>query len=449
MTLTQFQAKRTSILVTLLDGTDVPTEFFGLSQGDAYIVLSLDGGDGATDKTSRHRFKTIDNTTAPVWNERAWLTCVGECTSLSVTVYDDNGPLCRDVTLGKTAIPLVEGEQTITLFGGGGSYRLSMTVLTAQERQTTLADQNALSRDVRDKGTYVLEDISQPGTATSVVLWIPGRNDVFMHPHVAKTMLQEGFDVCVYNYTSSLGATPADRHAFAGHVPSGTFDGLVKEMDGVVEDLQSKYTTVVVYAHSTGALILMNYLLETRKDHAMFQGIYLNSPFFDWGHLGLPIETILHRTPFLMDSLQIPSELVLPPGNGGDTFDSWRARIHTQHEYDVVRHHSHESIHRTLGFAAAAQRVFDKLEEKHHKKQLITKVPVCLITAQNDDVLDAVETIERTAWFGPADAAVPHLIAEYGTHDVFLSPLANEVQSALSHLQQFLHQFHCQTAHRT
>lgn len=435
MTLTQFQAQRTSVLVTLLDGTDVPTEFFGLSKGDAYVVLSL-GGDGADDdnESSRrhHRFKTIDNTTNPEWNERAWLTCIGECTSLSISVHDDNGPLCLDATLGKTTLLLVDGEQTITLPGGGGSYRLSMTLLTA--RQTTRVDHQSLSVTVNDKGTYLLEEYSLPTNENSVVLWIPGRNDVFMHPHVAKTMLDQGFDVCVYNYTSSLRATPADQHAFASHVPSGSFDGLVEEMDGVLEGLRSKYNDVVVYAHSTGATILANYLLETQKDD-LFRGIYLNSPFLEWGRSGLAEEAVLHGTPFMMDSLKLPPGLILRQGN---TFDSWRARIHTQHEYDAVRHQSHQTVHLTLGFAAASQRVFDKLEAQHRKKRLLTTVPVVLLTAQNDDTLDSAETIARTAWLGPSDPVVPPLILDYGSHDVFLSPLVSEVHSALSHLNQFL-----------
>jgi alpha-beta hydrolase superfamily lysophospholipase len=295
-------------------------------------------------------------------------------------------------------------------------------------------DQKSLSVTVNDKGTYLLEEYSLPTNENSVVLWIPGRNDVFMHPHVAETMLDQGFDVCVYNYTSSLGATPADQHVFASHVPSGSFDGLVEEMDGVIEDLRSKYKDIVVYAHSTGATILANYLLETQKGD-LFRGIYLNSPFLEWGRFGLAEEAVLHGTPFMMDSLKLPPGLIL---RQGDTFDSWRVRIHTQHEYDVVRHQSHQTVHLTLGFAAAAQRVFDKLEAKHRKKQLLTTVPVVLLTAQNDDTLDSAETIERTVWFGPSDPVVPNLILDYGSHDVFLSPLVSEVQSALGHLKTFL-----------
>ena len=159
MKLARFQSHRTSVLVTLLDGTNVPTEFFGLSKGDAYLVISLHGGDNV-DKESYHRFKTIGDTTDPVWNERAWLACLGPCTSLSVYVYDDNGPLCRDAILGKTTLLLMDGEQTITIPGGNGSYRLSQKVL--KDHQTTLTDRNSLSMRTCDKGTYVLETLLWP-----------------------------------------------------------------------------------------------------------------------------------------------------------------------------------------------------------------------------------------------------------------------------------------------
>jgi alpha-beta hydrolase superfamily lysophospholipase len=236
-----------------------------------------------------------------------------------------------------------------------------------------------------------------------------------MHPHVAKVMLDQGFDLCVYNYGSSLGATPADRHVFASHRPSGTFDGLVTEMGSVVKELQTKYMNIVVYAHSTGALILTNYLLETPM------------------------------TPFMMDVLKRSPDLVLQSGN---TFDSWHARLHTQHEYDAERYRSYQSVHITLGYVMAAQRVINKLETLHHHEKLfVTTVPVCLLTVRDDDTLDAVETIRRTGWLGPSDVLVPHLILDHGSHDVFLSPLVYEVQAALNHFEFFLCQHKAQRDH--
>jgi alpha-beta hydrolase superfamily lysophospholipase len=435
MTLDQFRAHRTSVLVTLLDVTNVPTEFFGFSGGGAYMVVSLLGGDdNSMDQKACHQFRTSTNTTDMVRNERAWLTHTGDCTSLSVDIYNDSGPSHPKTLLCKTVLRIVDGEQTIELPDGDGSYHLSLVVL--KNRQNTVTDQTELVVRTYAKGTCLLEKITQPGHQ-SVVLWIPGRNDVFMHHHVAKTMLAQGFDLCVYNYTTSLGVTPADRHAFASHVPSGSFDGLLEEMNGVVRDLQSKYQTIVAYAHSTGATILTNYLLSIQKGTPVaFSGIYLNSPFFQWGLSGIHEQTVLRRAPFLMDSMQLSAETVLRPGN---RFDSWRARIHTQHEYDVLRHRSDQTVHLTLGFAAACQRVFDNLEEVHHKNQLVTTVPVCLLTTRDDDILDAAETIERAEWFGPPDPNVNSLVLEHGSHDVFLSPLVDEVQAALSHLSEFLY----------
>jgi alpha-beta hydrolase superfamily lysophospholipase len=430
MTIEHFQAKRTSVVVTLLSGRNVPIENYNRTKGDAYIIISLDAGDDKKDDTSDHRFTTKTNTTDPVWNERAWLTCVGNCMSLTARVYDDNGPLLWDTSLGTASIRLQDGEHTISLFGG--TYSFTVTLLT--NRQTTLVDRNSyhLPMTVIDKGTYILEEACRPGNR-SVVLWIPGRNDVFMHPHVAKVMLDQGYDICVYNSLGSLRVTPDASHVFVSHVPSGSFDGLIGEMDAVVDHL-STYTNVVVYAHSTGATILANYLLETEKDH-VFRAIYLNSPFFEWGNTGRAVEMVLRCAPFMMDCLKLPSSLVLQQGA---TFDTWHARIHTQHEYDVVNYHSHQTVHMTLGFAAAAQRVFDKLKATHTKRQMpVSTVPVCMITVRNDDVLDSVETIQRTAWLGPPDH-VQNLIMDHGSHDVFLSPVAQEVHDALHHLHQFL-----------
>jgi hypothetical protein len=103
-----------------------------------------------------------------------------------------------------------------------------------------------------------------------------------------------------------------------------------------------------------------------------------------------------------------------------------------------VNYHSDQTVHMTLGFAAAAQRVFDKLTATHTKTQMpVSIVPVCLIAVRNDDVLDCAETIRRTAWLGPPDL-VQNLIMDHGSHDVFLSPLVQEVNDALRHLHRFL-----------
>jgi alpha-beta hydrolase superfamily lysophospholipase len=330
----------------------------------------------------------------------------------------------------------VDGSYDIKL--GEATYYFEIQVLT--DRQTSLSDQESLPLTVttvvdKSKGTYVLEKFCGPNNR-SVVLWIPGKNDVFMHPHVAKIMLKQGFDVWVYNYTNSLRATSADSHLFASHVPSGSFDGLLGEMQEVVESLQAKYKTVVAYAHSTGATILTNYLLENpQHNHEVFQAIYLNSPFLEWGRFGLAEEALLRGTPFMVDVMGLSPDMVL---RAGGRFNAWHARIHTQHEYDTASYGSDRTIHTTLGYAAASQRVFDKLEAVHAKKKgLVTTVPVCMITVKNDDLLDARETIERTAWIGPP-ARHTNLSLDTGSHDVFLSPTVLEVQKALDHLGQFL-----------
>ena len=166
----------------------------------------------------------------------------------------------------------------------------------------------------------------------------------------------------------------------------------------------------------------------------MFRAIYLNSPFLKWGHTGLVENVVLRGTPFMMDSLKLPSTLVL---RRGGEFDTWRARIHTQHAYDVYKDHSYQTAHTTLGFAAASQRVFNKLHTTHERKGLVTTVSVCMITVLNDDIIDSAETIERTSWIGPPDR-IQNLIMDYGSHDVFLSPLVQDVTMALDHIDRFL-----------
>jgi len=319
-------------------------------------------------------------------------------------------------------------------------WTYTVVIQNLRGRQTTLADQQTLvaptdiaKTENRVGPSGILENICKAGN-TAVVLWIPGRSDLFFHPHVAAVMLAEGYDVCVYNYTTSLRTTPPGS-LLVNHVPSGSFDELQEEMTAVVASLTTKYPTVVVYAHSTGGTLLTNYLLQN-PDHQAFRGLYLNAPFLEWGPVGGPAtEKMLRHTPAMMDVWGLSSDLVL---QSGGNFHAWRARLHTRFEMDVKSYPFDQKIHLTLGYFAAVQRVFGKLTQAHTLgKGPLTTVPVCMITAANDDVLDARETIERTAWIG-SPGSLPNRILDHGSHDVFLSPDATELATALEHLRSFL-----------
>jgi alpha-beta hydrolase superfamily lysophospholipase len=360
--------------------------------------------------------------------------------TLSIRLYNQKNQKNTDIGGGAISIPLYTGQQSISFLFGHGC-EISITILT--DRQTSLVDNDLLpTMTIHDNGTYVLQVLTScidHAPNQSVILWIPGRNDVFMHPHVARMMLRAGYDVCVYNYAHTpfytyTTHTPErvpfetrkDSYLFGSHVPTGSFDGLIPEIDEIVDDLYSRYTNIVVYAHSTGATILVNYLLAATTNVTAFQGLYLNSPFLGWDGEEEPVDNLS----------QLPPETVLKQGG---QLDWWRIKIHTRHEYDLLAYQQHITPHLTAGFVSAVQKVFTKLEETsdNMRSVLSPAIPVCMITAKNDEVLQSDNTIRRSAWIG-RNGKVPTKVLEFGAHDVFLSPRPREVEEAMVHLGDFL-----------
>lgn len=192
----------------------------------------------------------------------------------------------------------------------------------------------------------------------------------------------------------------------------------------------------MVYAHSAGAVLLVNYLLESQAARK-FHGIYLNAPLLHWdedyGTLG---NIALSGTPFMLETLKVPSKTIVVRG---DEFAWSTTRSHSLYMYPVELTRTHRTAHITLGYIAATQRVHSKLKEKNQQGlQLLPGVPVCLAITMDDSLINATEAIERTTWFGPAHSEVKNLILEHGSHDMFRAPLLEEEQKALQHFGSFL-----------
>ncbi len=93
--------------------------------------------------------------------------------------------------------------------------------------------------------------------------------------------------------------------------------------------------------------------------------------------------------------------------------------------------------HVTAGFVAAASNAFRHLERRERQGLVLTTKPVGFTTSLADDVLRPMDTITRSKWWG-TNRPVPDLILDTGSHDVFLSPLSDDVDRALEHLRLFL-----------
>jgi len=187
-------------------------------------------------------------------------------------------------------------------------------------------------------------------TSSRAVLWFLGRNDCFMHPHVAKALFVEnGYDVYVLNYSCvglcrkrgwvvryscaarthtectlstiscfefyhqpTYNRMPMPSHPifirlqtipqkanYNSHCRTGNFDLYDSQIEGAISIMKShiiEYKEVIGYAHSTGGPVLMNYLIKNGDD--FFNGFIFNSPFLDWGHVGGDIAELVLENGF-------------------------------------------------------------------------------------------------------------------------------------------------------
>jgi hypothetical protein len=104
-------------------------------------------------------------------------------------------------------------------------------------------------------------------TNKKAALWVIGRADGFTHAHVAKELFfGKGVDLYVLNWRFNgrcLNRGFIDNPYYISHNPCGDIDVYNEEV-GLILDLigeSGPYETVLGYAHSTGAPILLNYII--------------------------------------------------------------------------------------------------------------------------------------------------------------------------------------------
>ena len=111
-----------------------------------------------------------------------------------------------------------------------------------------------------------------------------------MHPHVAQALFWDhGYDLYVLNYKMNGKCRKkgwVENAHFVSHNYTGNFDVYDDDIQQALRLIQGykDYGKVLGYAHSTGAPILLNYLMDCGDDG--FTGFVFNSPFLDWGYVG-------------------------------------------------------------------------------------------------------------------------------------------------------------------
>jgi alpha-beta hydrolase superfamily lysophospholipase len=276
--------------------------------------------------------------------------------------------------------------------------------------------------------TMCIESMVARGSRYAM-LWLPGKNDICLHPHVVAAVHQSGADVHVCHHR---GLPMNHRYGnlvdplFASNHASGSLDDLCEDIDTTLLFLRTQgYDGIVAYGHSTGGLALANYV-RLRGDSA-FVAFYYNSPFLCYS-IPAAGRVLQWMDPLL--SAFAPYPVLL----GGYTSPALVAH-YARFEWDLSERSLAET-HTTAGFLVATSRAQHALQCA--PQRVLTHKPVALAVSQADDILNWRDIVDKSTVLGTV-RPVPDLLLPFGHHDVFKSPLPEDTDAAVRHLRSFLH----------
>ena len=433
---------------------------------------------GSTDffPIGTHKFATLQDCRTPIWDSKCLLLSKKEALQgVQLTLWDDNENAADEalmtVTLAANELPeptsVADSHWTPYLKPRDAAdlsdsrtehaaLEFSLMITDCAERIASQQDLETAMENGYDYSQIVLPSSGQPcdnallqcwthTESTRAVLWILGRNDCFMHPHVAQELFySQGYDVFVLNYKMNGACRKCgwvtDAH-YNAHNMTGNFDVYNSDIQQALEHLEGtkEYTQVLGYAHSTGGPVLLNYLM-TAGD-AAFDGFLFNSPFLDWGFVGGDmVEFVLENTGFLerfagktpgskMGVETTPDGLVPVSYLGQDiVLSDWSARLWSLYYFDWGSRPLYK-VPMTIGFAKGVTAVHKKLQAFAKAKRPVTAKPFLCITSRGDDVLKAPETLSRADHIGPGRWEIE--LNDNG-HDIFLSYDKNDTDMAIA-----------------
>jgi len=436
---------------------------------DPLVVAKTVGPDtGSTDyfPVGKHTFTTQKNNNAPVWDERCILIGkkgIENMNGIKISMYDGkevDTRLMLDYAIPTTNLPPAGGAWKEFVVGAEAaekSVNFNDLEFIFKIRVTECTDMISSKEDLLkfctsgkiidyseeviegeiEADNALLQCWRQKGSSSSAVLWVLGRNDCFMHPHVAQELfIDKGYDFYVLNYSCNGLCRKRgwlENSFFNSHDRTGDFDLYLSQMEGSVSIMNShkNYDKVLGYAHSTGGPLLINYLMEKGDDS--FDGFIFNSIFLDPAFLGGEVaEAVMARGVSIGEKVglvtddtmlmkaAIPKELEETPieyiGNK-IVMDNWSSKIWSQHFFDF-RCRPLYIVPKTVGFLNGITGVHDKISKRRKAKSYITLKPFVLITSRADDTLDFDETLKLVDIVGPSRCEIE---LRHNAHDVFLS----------------------------
>jgi alpha-beta hydrolase superfamily lysophospholipase len=304
-------------------------------------------------------------------------------------------------------------------------WRSTTPVFTEEEHQNMNLQEKIF--DLEDGSKAILSYSVAPSNEKAV-LYFPGKEDAFTHPNVLRLYQEKGYDLFALDARFCGRARRfMDESDFRQSHSIANFDTYREEVALALDFIQSQnktYTKPLAHAHSTGALVALNYAMLV--DEEPFDGYVLNGPFLDWGR-----QSTLNE--FLLENAGFVSWFGIHNAKETGSLTKYHVDNWILHRFNTLDRPI-ISGHTTLEWAQASTNVQNKILNTP-KSQPITATPVLLIASLGDVILTTSESEDR----------MPHIATNYSkvildhqSHDVTYSTTPELCEEAIDLISDWL-----------
>lgn len=306
------------------------------------------------------------------------------------------------------------------------SLRRSTTPVFTNEEHEQMNLQEEIF-ELKGGSKAILAYVTSP-TNNKAVLYFPGKEDSFTHPHILEMYQDKGYDFFTLD-PRSCGRSRRflDDSAFRQAHSIGDFDIYQEEIRLALDFIRNQnksYTKPLAHTHSAGALMALNYALHTEDEP--FDGYILNGPFLNVGHASF-VERLVFENAGALKLLGIEN-LVEVSSLTAYQLKLWILnRFNTSTRPVLVGHITTE-------WAKAVSDIQNRILERSTTNP-ITTTPVLLIASMGDIVVQTSDSQERMSHIAANHTEV---ILRHNSHDVTYSATKELNEEAIAAISQWL-----------
>lgn len=384
---------------------------------DPFVQATITSNDVHSLTNSWRTLVNPSNVLDYAFNEKGMLLFRPGLTSVEISAWDSDTVTSNDLIV-RSNLPIPSFSDSApsewvnhTINNGNCQLHVRLRVLPWAFKMQSQAQQTRMQARVTDTvllptAPAVMSTVLTPGN-TKALVWFIGRGDAMFHPHVVNMFTSFGYDIYTVNYRMNGACRKHGLYTnplHTSHCASEDFSEYDPEITYILNQVAAgSYSTVIGYGHSTGAPVMLNYVIN--HGDAAFTGFIFNSPFLDWGHQGAN-ELILSNPATCL----APASMALSGGGGPS---GWALPIWSQYEFEPALRGTYNTAV-TVGFVCGASRAQAAVQAQNP----VTSKPFFVITATGDDTLEHQESLSFSTAIGPARTVS---LIQNSRHDVFLA----------------------------